>query len=122
MHRLQEFVRLHRLDTSAREVCRLLGMGRSTEWHYRRRLKDAGLLVGDAADLPPLEVIKAAVSATTRWRAPEPVSARAAAAVEAFSGSEASTRARTARSTRATSAGGELVEMGATTQPARSAP
>jgi len=62
MHRLQEFVRLHRLDTSAREVCRLLGMGRSTEWHYRRRLRDAGLLLGDASDLPPLGVIKAAVT------------------------------------------------------------
>jgi len=51
MHRLQEFVRLHRLETSASEVCRLLGTG----W---RRLRDAGLLLGDASDLPPLEVIR----------------------------------------------------------------
>ncbi len=60
MHRLQEFVRLHRLKTSAREVCRLLGMGRSTEWHYRHLLAKAGLLAGDPTDLPPVEAIKAA--------------------------------------------------------------
>lgn len=60
MHRLQELVRLHRLKTSAREVCRLLGMGRTTEWHYRQALAKAGLLVGDPSDLPALEVIKAA--------------------------------------------------------------
>ena len=62
MHRLQEFVRLHRLNTSAREVCRLLAMGRSTEWHYRTALAKAGLLVGDPADLPALAVIKAATT------------------------------------------------------------
>lgn len=62
MHRLEELVRLHRLKTSAREVCRLLGMGRTTEWHYRQALAKAGLLVGDPADLPPLEVIKAATT------------------------------------------------------------
>lgn len=60
MHRLQELVRLHRLKTSAREVCRLLGMGRTTEWHYRQVLEKAGLLAGDPADLPAVEVIKAA--------------------------------------------------------------
>lgn len=60
MHRLQELVRLHRLKTSAREVCRLLGMGRTTEWHYRQALEKAGLLAGDPADLPAVEVIKAA--------------------------------------------------------------
>ncbi len=62
MHRLEELVRLHRLKTSAREVCRLLGMGRTTEWRYREALAKAGLLVGDPADLPPLEVIKAATT------------------------------------------------------------
>lgn len=60
MHRLQEFVRLHRLKTSAREICRLLAMGRTTEWHYRQALAKADLLVGDPTDLPPVEVIKAA--------------------------------------------------------------
>lgn len=62
MHRLEEFVRLHRLKTSARDVCRLLAMGRTTEWTYRQRLGAAGLLVGDANELPPLETIKAAAT------------------------------------------------------------
>jgi hypothetical protein len=62
MHRLQELVRLHRLKTSAREVCRLLGMGRTTEWHYRQALAKTGLLVGDPSDLPAVEVIKAATT------------------------------------------------------------
>ena len=56
MHRLQELVRLHRLKTSAREVCRLLGMGRTTEFQYRKQLGAAGLLVGDPAALPAVEV------------------------------------------------------------------
>lgn len=60
MHRLQELVRLHRLKTSAREICRLLGMGRTTEWYYRQALDKAGLLAGDPGDLPALEVIKGA--------------------------------------------------------------
>jgi hypothetical protein len=59
-HRPQELVRLHRLKTSAREVCRLLGIGRTTEWHYRQALEKAGLLAGDPTDLPAVEVIKAA--------------------------------------------------------------
>lgn len=60
MHRLQELVRLHRLKTSAREICRLLGMGRTTEWRYREALAKAGLLAGEPSDLPPVEAIKAA--------------------------------------------------------------
>lgn len=64
MHRLQELVRLHRLKTSVREICRLLGMGRTTEWHYRQALTKAGLLVGDPSDLPGIEAIKAAASRT----------------------------------------------------------
>jgi transposase len=62
MHRLQELVRLHRLKTSAREVCRLLGMGRTTEWRYREALAKAGLLAGEPSDLPPVELIKAATT------------------------------------------------------------
>ena len=63
-----------------------------------------------------------AVSDTTSRRAPVRLCSRATAAAPACSGSQASTRAATACSTRATSAGGELVESGATTQPARRAP
>lgn len=59
MHRLQEFVRLHRLKTGCREVCRLLGMGRTTEWRYREALGKAGLLDGDPTDLPTEAAIKA---------------------------------------------------------------
>lgn len=62
MHRLQELVRLHRLKVGAREVCRLLGMGRSTEARYRELLARAGLLAGDPTDLPTLEVIRAATT------------------------------------------------------------
>ena len=75
MHRLQELVRLHRLKTSAREVCRMLGMGRSTEWRYREALSKAGLLAGDPDDLPPVETIKAATTlAATRSIAQQEIS------------------------------------------------
>ena len=37
MHRLQELVRLHRLKTSAREVCRLLSGWGARRWHIARR-------------------------------------------------------------------------------------
>ena len=62
MHRLQELVRLHRLKTSAREICRLLAMGRTTEWRYREALTKAGLLAGEPGDIPPVELIKAATA------------------------------------------------------------
>lgn len=62
MHRLQEFVRLHRLKSGAREVCRLLGMGRTTEYRYRKLLETAGLLTGDPGDLPTTETLKAATT------------------------------------------------------------
>ena len=52
--RLQEFVRLHRMGTSTREVARLLGMGRNTEKQYREALARAGLLKGALKDLPEL--------------------------------------------------------------------
>lgn len=63
MHRLQEFVRLHRQSCGAREVCRLLGMGRTTEYRYRKVLEAAGLLAGDPSDLPATEILKAATKA-----------------------------------------------------------
>ena len=55
MHRLQELVRLHRLGTGVREVARLLRMGPNTERQYRLALAQAGLLAGDAAELPSRE-------------------------------------------------------------------
>lgn len=63
MHRLQELVRLHRMGTTTREIARLLKMSRRTEQAYRNALTAAGLLGGDAADLPDLETLKAAVIA-----------------------------------------------------------
>jgi transposase len=61
MHRLQELVRLHRMEAGPREVARLLRMSPKTERKYRLALEKASLLVGDPEDLPPLEVVKAAV-------------------------------------------------------------
>ncbi len=61
MHRLQELVRLHRKETGARKVARLLGMSPNTERKYREALGPSGLLTGDAGDLPPLEALKAEV-------------------------------------------------------------
>ncbi|MCP4309519.1 MAG: IS21 family transposase [bacterium] len=61
MHRLQELVRLHRLETGDREVARMLKMGPSTERKYRTALARAGLLKGDANEIPSLETLRAAV-------------------------------------------------------------
>ncbi len=61
MHRLQELVRLHRLQTGAREVARLVGVSPNTERRYREALTKAGLLTGDSAAIPELEALKAAV-------------------------------------------------------------
>jgi hypothetical protein len=61
MDRLQELVRLHRMGSGGREVARLLGMSPNTERMYRVALEAARLLAGPIADLPTLEVLKAAV-------------------------------------------------------------
>ncbi len=61
MHRLQELVRLHRLDTGAREVARLLGLSPNTERRYREALTAAGVLAGSVEAIPALEELKAAV-------------------------------------------------------------
>jgi len=61
MHRLQEFVRLHRLGSRAREVARQLGMSPNTERAYRKALQLAELLDGDAEDLPELATLRQAV-------------------------------------------------------------
>jgi transposase len=61
MHRLQELVRLHRMDTGPREVARLLRMSPNTERKYRVALEKASLLAGDPEDLPTQEALRAAV-------------------------------------------------------------
>lgn len=63
MHRLQELVRLHRMNTSVREVARLIGVSPNTERTYRVAIKAKGLLDGPVDILPELEVLKAAVLA-----------------------------------------------------------
>jgi len=63
MHLLQELVRLHRMETGAREVARLLAISPTTERKYRVALKAAGLLSGSAEDLPALDTLKQAVAA-----------------------------------------------------------
>jgi transposase len=61
MHRLQELVRLHRLETGAREAARLLGLSPNTERRYREALMAAGMLQGPPEAIPALEELKAAV-------------------------------------------------------------
>jgi len=61
MHRLQELVRLHRLDVEVRTIARLLKMSPNTERDYRRALEAAGLLAGSPEELPELAVLEAAV-------------------------------------------------------------
>lgn len=58
MHRLQELVRLHRLNTSCRDVARMLQMSPITEKKYREPLEQAGLLDGDPNELPELGDLK----------------------------------------------------------------
>lgn len=66
MHRLQELVRMHRMEVVDREVARLLGMGPNTERTYRTALVAAQLLDGPADELPELEVLRAAVEQHAR--------------------------------------------------------
>lgn len=63
MHRLEELVRLHRMQTGRREVARLLGISPNTEREYRRALSRAGLLEGAVDELPDLATLQAAVRA-----------------------------------------------------------
>lgn len=63
MHRLQELVRLHRQGSGPREVARLLGMSPNTERDYRRVLARHGVLTGDPAELPELELLKQLITA-----------------------------------------------------------
>ena len=52
---------MHRMDTGAREVARLLRMSPNTERKYRLALERAALLAGDPGDLPSQEALKTAV-------------------------------------------------------------
>ena len=61
MHRLQELVRLHRMNCGAREVARILGMSPNTERRYREALTDAGLLKGEADSLPESVELRTAI-------------------------------------------------------------
>jgi transposase len=62
MHRLQELVRLHRLGRSARDMSRLLRMGRDTIRGYAEALALAGLLEGEPGALPEMEQLQAALA------------------------------------------------------------
>ncbi len=63
MHRLQELVRLYRMDTTVRDRARLLRMSTRTEQRYRAALETAGLLEGDPDDLPTRAELTTAVTA-----------------------------------------------------------
>ena len=69
MHRLQDFVRLHRQGLPDREIARLLRMGRNTITRYRKAILTAGLLDGDSEQLPETSELRQAVET----HAPAPV-------------------------------------------------
>lgn len=83
MHRLQELVRLHRLETKVREIARILGMSPNTERRYRLALARAGLLDGDPGALPELGALEAAV---LKDRGEPPVPSQSASSVEPWRG------------------------------------
>ena len=58
MHLLQELVRYHRMNKSARAVARALQISPNTERKYRIALQPTGLLQGDPDDLPELAFLK----------------------------------------------------------------
>ena len=62
MHRLQELVRLHRRDRSARAIARQLKMGRDTVRAYMKALAAASLLSGSPDALPDVSALKAAIA------------------------------------------------------------
>jgi hypothetical protein len=70
MHRLQEMVRLHRLGESSRAIARQLRMGRDTIRCYLRGLRRAGVLEGDAGDLPEAGVLVALIGEYLEPREP----------------------------------------------------
>lgn len=80
MYRLQELVRLHRMDTKVREICKNLKMSPKTERKYREILKNLGLLHGPVEELPLLETLKKAVLEV--W--PEPSQNSVKSTIEAY--------------------------------------
>ncbi len=62
MHRLQELVRLRRMGVGLRRIAMELKMGRNTARLYCSALETAGLLAGEAGELPDLELLKEAVA------------------------------------------------------------
>ncbi len=63
VHRLQEVVRLHRMGLSGRKIARRLRMGRDTIGRVLEAFGRAGLLAGDAGDLPEAPALRAALEA-----------------------------------------------------------
>ena len=63
MHRLQDLVRLHRLQVPVRQIAKQLGISPNTERRYRLAIAEAGLLEGDPGDLPALAVLREPVEA-----------------------------------------------------------
>lgn len=70
MHRLQEFVRLHRMGCSARQCAKLLGLGRNTIRRYSDHLRTTGLLDGQPEALPSHDQLQQGVAQS------QPASAR----------------------------------------------
>ena len=61
MHRLQDLVRLCRMNLPCRAVARQLKMGRNTVARCVQAMREAGLLEGDPRDLPSMEELVQAV-------------------------------------------------------------
>jgi transposase len=62
MDTIQELVRLHRKGKSCQKVAALLGVSRTTERKYRTAIEKAGLLHGDASQLPDKQVLREVVA------------------------------------------------------------
>ena len=61
MHRLQEIIRLHRMETSGRTIAAQLRMGRETVRSHLEAFERAGVLEGDPSELPELSTLRAIV-------------------------------------------------------------
>lgn len=75
MDRLQHFWQLQRAGWAERRIARELRIGRNTARAYRLAIAAAGLLQGEALEVPGAEALTAAVrAARPRRRAPQQVS------------------------------------------------